>query len=48
MSSAGTVAAFGGAPAAGVAPAKAEGKVKDNETDVDMGGLFGDDYWAAI
>lgn len=38
------------APAAkGAAPAKAAAKEevpKEEEADVDMGGLFGDDYWA--
>ena len=46
MSSMGTVvsSAAGGAPAAG-APAKAdEPEKKEEEADVDMGGLFGDDY----
>jgi len=40
------------APAAGkaapvaAAPAKKEEAPKEEEADVDMGGLFGDDYWA--
>lgn len=37
------------APAGGAAPAKAAAVVeekKEEEADVDMGGLFGDDYWA--
>ena len=33
-----------GAPAASAAPAKKEEKPKEEEADVDMGGLFGDDY----
>lgn len=36
----------GGAPAGGAKPAKEEEKPKEEEADVDMGGLFGDDYWA--
>jgi large subunit ribosomal protein LP2 len=47
MSSMGTVvAAPGGGAAAGGAPAKVEAKEekKEEEADVDMGGLFGDDY----
>lgn len=39
------------APAAGGAPAKAAAKVEEKPkeeeaADVDMGGLFGDDYWS--
>jgi large subunit ribosomal protein LP2 len=46
LSSMGSVAS---APAAGAAPAQADKKVeeekpKEEEADVDMGGLFGDDY----
>ena len=48
MSSMGTVVAApaGGAAAAGGAPAaaKVEEKPKEEEADVDMGGLFGDEY----
>ena len=48
MGSMGTAApaggAAGGAPAAAAAPAKVEEKVEEEEEDVDMGGLFGDDY----
>ena len=36
----------GGAPAGGAKQEKAEEKPKEEEADVDMGGLFGDDYWA--
>jgi large subunit ribosomal protein LP2 len=32
------------APAQAAAPAKKEEKPKEEEADVDMGGLFGDDY----
>lgn len=32
--------------AAAAAPAKKEEAPKEEEADVDMGGLFGDDYWA--
>ena len=46
----GTVAAPVAASAGPAAPAKAAAKVeekpKEEEADVDMGGLFGDDYWA--
>ncbi len=38
------VAPTGGAPTGG-APAKVEEEKKEEEADVDMGGLFGDDYW---
>ena len=34
------------APTAAAAPAKKEEAPKEEEADVDMGGLFGDDYWA--
>jgi len=34
----------GGAPAGGAKAAKEEEKPKEEEADVDMGGLFGDDY----
>ena len=37
-------AAAAGAPAQAAAPAKKEEKPKEEEADVDMGGLFGDDY----
>ena len=36
--------AGGAAPAQAAAPAKKEEKPKEEEADVDMGGLFGDDY----
>ena len=36
--------AAGGAAPAKAAPAKVEEKPKEEEADVDMGGLFGDDY----
>ena len=43
---------IGSAPAQGAAPAKAAAaekkeEKKEEEADVDMGGLFGDDYWGA-
>jgi len=44
------VAFVASAPAGGAAPkeaAKVEEKPKQEEADVDMGGLFGDDYWAS-
>ena len=47
MSSMGTVVAAPAAGAAGAAPAQAakvEEKPKEEEADVDMGGLFGDEY----
>ena len=46
MSSMGTVvsAPAAGGAAAGKAAAKEEEKPKEEEADVDMGGLFGDDY----
>ena len=37
-------AAAAGAPTQAAAPAKKEEKPKEEEADVDMGGLFGDDY----
>ena len=45
LASSGSVAPAAGAPAAG-AKAKVEEKPKEEEAaaDVDMGGLFGDDY----
>lgn len=37
-----------GAPAGGAPKAaKEEEKPKEEEADVDMGGLFGDDYWVS-
>lgn len=37
----------GASTAAQAAPAKVEEKKEEEAADVDMGGLFGDDYWAA-
>jgi len=39
-------AAAGKAAPVAAAPAKKEEAPKEEEADVDMGGLFGDDYWA--
>jgi len=38
-------APVGGAPAGAKVEEKKEEKPKEEEADVDMGGLFGDDYW---
>ena len=40
-------AAASSAPAGGAKPEeKKEAKKEEEQADVDMGGLFGDDYWA--
>ncbi len=51
LSAMGSVQAAPAAGGASAAPAKAAAKVeekpKEEEADVDMGGLFGDDYWTS-
>ena len=42
--SAGAAPAAGGAPAAAKAEAEPEKEAEEEEADMDMGGLFGDDY----
>lgn len=44
LSSMGSVVAAPGGAAAGAPAAKVEEKPKEEEADVDMGGLFGDEY----